>query len=786
MTQPPVLSMAEPRLYRVARLLLFATVLTPVVLLPGFYFPYVTTRAVFFRVIVELTLGIFLFVVVRREWRPQASRDPFFLALLAFVGINVVASQFGVSPLRSMFGDYERMWGVWAWLNLLIYYVLLRTFMRPRDWMRFFQLSVAVSLVVACIEIRSWAGGGPTSSTLGNVGLLAPYLFFHAGFASLLVLRNRVAYWRIANACVVVIDLVGLFLTENRSSLLGLVVGAVVALIVARRSRWLGIAVVCALAGAMVMARTMADRPIGRYLPGNVQRLAATGTAGSDDVRAMQVRLTLASLKEHPLLGVGPENFDVLWSEHFDARTLHGGPDEHWDRAHSAYMEAAATSGIPGALAYLAIWIALFVAARLVYRSQHLTAAELSICCGLIAGYMTYLLFWFVDVNSALPWTALAAFLGAAAAGEPIVVTGEKEAWRPKGVAILSLGLVTIAMAILVHGVAPLRVARALYLVGRGDASVEENLGRLYYAFSSPAPQQSHTLQVYSAYMASLAPTFPTARRDPYRGRVLDIAMQRGLLEYDRQIRRDPQNPRNYIQRANHCLLALQFYGDRKYEVAAESSLVAAIRLSPGRVTPRFTLASLHLITGDTTNALKEVRRAISLDYSRGDGYDILGAVYDKMGLLDRAATFLTKAERLGYIGSSENILSVSAALERRSDNQRAAELAAGYLELKYGALPAWRRCWRGLGGTPSVPSVEGCPDRGPASDAIDLLLAFRLPIVYLKAGRTGRAVLAARAVTFIGPPTTRASIEQFIADVNAGKGSSWLSSPSVAEAIRR
>src|ERR1035437_4638134 len=178
MTQPPVLSMAEPRLYRVARLLLFAPVLTPVVLLPGFFFPYVTTRAVFFRVIVELTLGIFLWVVVRNKWRPQAVRDPFFLALLAFVAINIIAGAFGVSPLRSMFGDYERMWGVWAWIHLLLYYILLRTFLRPADWMRFFQLSVAVSLVVAIIEIRSWTHAGPTDSTIGNYGLLAPYLFF--------------------------------------------------------------------------------------------------------------------------------------------------------------------------------------------------------------------------------------------------------------------------------------------------------------------------------------------------------------------------------------------------------------------------------------------------------------------------------------------------------------------------------------------------------------------------------------------------------------------------------
>lgn len=769
------LPIAEPRLYSVARVLLFSTVLTPVVIFPGFFFPYVTTRAIFFRALVELALGIFLFVTVRREWRTQTTRDPVFLALLAFVAINVIAAVFGVSPLRSMFGDFERMWGVWAWIHLLLYYVLLRTFLRPSDWLRYFQLSVAVSLVVALIQIRSWGQGGPVESTVGNVGLLASYFLFNAGFACLLVLRHPVRALKIANAGIAIVLVLGVFLTQNRSTFLGIITGSIIALLVARRSRWIGVALMCLIACVVVIARTMGDRPNARYLPRNLQRLAATGTVKasgdirrSNDIRKMQVIVTLAGLKEHPLLGVGPENFDVLWSEHFNSRIYPAGPDERWDRAHSGYMEAVATSGIPGALAYLAVWIALFVTARRAYRNKRLTVAELSVCCGLIGGYMTYLLFWFADLNSALPWIALAAYLAASAAGEPLVVLGEQQEWRPGGVVIVGLGLVTIAMAILVHGVAPLRVAHALHLVTRGDAAVEDNLASLDYAFSSPAPQKSHTLQVYSAYMTSLAPAFLAARKDFYRSRILDLALQRGGLEYDRQIRRDPQNPRVYTQRARHALLELQFYGSRRYALAAESSLVAAIRLSPGRVPPRLVLSSVHLILGDTASALKDAREALASDDARGDSYYVLGTLYAKLGLVDSAAIYLIEAEHRKYVGPPEAIVSVSAALEGRNDDRRAAALVTGYLERKYGALTTWSR-----------------PDRGPPRNAPDLLLAFRMPVLLFKSGQPDRAVLAARAVFFATPPTPaiRASIEQFIADVNAGNGTPWLTRSSVVEA---
>lgn len=761
-------SISEPRLHSIARLLLFATALTPLVVLPGFFFPYVTTRAVFFRVLVELALGIFLFVTVRREWRHQSTRDPVLLALLAFVTINIIAAVFGVSPQHSMFGDYERMWGVWAWIHLLIFYVLLRTFMRPHDWTLYFQLSVAVSLVVALIEIRSWARGGPTDSTIGNVGLLAPYLLFHAGFACLLALSNRVRAWRIAYVGATAILLVGVFLTQNRSTFLGIIAGTVVALLVSRRSRWVGVALVCAVVGAVVIARTMGDRPIARYLPGNVQRLAATDVRGSDDIRRMQVIVTLAGIREHPLLGVGPENFDVLWSQHFDSRIYPAGPDERWDRAHSGYMEAAATSGIPGALVFLAIWIALFLSARWAHSRQRLTVVELGVCCGLIAGYMTYLLFWFVDINSALPWMALAAFLSAAAAG-PLVVFGGRNVWRPGPAVILGLGVFTIAISIFVHGVAPLRVAHALNQVTRGSATVEENLANLEYAFSSPAAQKSHTLQVYSNYMTSIAPSFPSARSDPYRGPIVDVALQRGMLEYDRQVRRDPENPRIYLQRARHALLELQFYGARKYGLAAESSLATAIRLSPGRVPPRLALSSVHLILGDTASALKDARGALAVNDSRGDTYFVLGSLYDKLGMEDSAATFLLKSERLKYLGLPETVLSVSAALALRNDYPGAAELVASHLERKYGRLTTWSR-----------------PGRGPSSNALDRLLALRLPVLFLKAGQRDRAVLAARAVYFVSSTDIRSSIQQFASDVEAGNDASWINRSSVAEPAGR
>src|SRR5687768_9032981 len=132
---------ADIPVVRLGRWLLYATLLVPVVVFPGFLFPFVTIRAVYFRVLVEVASGILLFLVLRREVRSTLRGDAFFWALLAWTAANALAAVFGVAPLRSLFGDHERMGGVWFWMHLLAYYVALRTFLRPEDWRRFLTIA---------------------------------------------------------------------------------------------------------------------------------------------------------------------------------------------------------------------------------------------------------------------------------------------------------------------------------------------------------------------------------------------------------------------------------------------------------------------------------------------------------------------------------------------------------------------------------------------------------------------------------------------------------------------
>src|SRR5438132_1543841 len=106
--------------------------------------------------------------------------------------------------MHSVFGDFERMGGVWAWLNLVLFFLLLRT-LRDQDWPWILNSALAVSLFVGVSVISQHgelAGSAPSdglvagsSSTVGNSGLLAAYLLMNLSLAAYLAcasVRNRV------------------------------------------------------------------------------------------------------------------------------------------------------------------------------------------------------------------------------------------------------------------------------------------------------------------------------------------------------------------------------------------------------------------------------------------------------------------------------------------------------------------------------------------------------------------------------------------------------------------
>src|ERR1043165_8088069 len=81
------------------------------------------------------------------------------LVRLVVVVASFISALFSPATMLSLFGDFERMGGVWAWLHLLLFFLLLRT-LRDEDWPWILNGALIVSVVVsisAIVEHRQFA-----------------------------------------------------------------------------------------------------------------------------------------------------------------------------------------------------------------------------------------------------------------------------------------------------------------------------------------------------------------------------------------------------------------------------------------------------------------------------------------------------------------------------------------------------------------------------------------------------------------------------------------------------
>src|SRR6476620_185191 len=132
--------------------LLVVSLLVPVIVVSGFFFPYVVPRNIFFRVVVEVGVAALVLALCFGRKTLDLRDEPIFWSLVAFFVAASVSAFFSPARIHSFFGDFERMGGVWAWLHLVLFFLLVRT-LRDEDWGWVLNAGLAVGLFVSVSTI---------------------------------------------------------------------------------------------------------------------------------------------------------------------------------------------------------------------------------------------------------------------------------------------------------------------------------------------------------------------------------------------------------------------------------------------------------------------------------------------------------------------------------------------------------------------------------------------------------------------------------------------------------
>ena len=324
-----------------------------------------------------VALPLALLAPLGRRLDASILRTPVVLAAAAYLVITAGSLAWAVNATAG-FTDLFRTGA--AFLVLCLACLLLPTDPRWRE--RLLQAATVGALVAAAVGLfqaaPQFGGGWPSRRAMEAVTGLQSNVNLYAGYLLLLlpwcgcgaiVLRGG---WRITATLAAMAVAGMILLVQSRAAWLGLAAAAGVAgCLAVGHARLLGLSgsvrrgilglFATGLAAVVAIGTvTGSDTAVGRSLERLLVARPHQAAGPTDGGRTMIWRVTARMIADHPLAGVGAGNFTVRLHEYYGGADLDftNLSSDNWVEPHNDFLWVAAEKGLPGLIAFVAMFIA--------------------------------------------------------------------------------------------------------------------------------------------------------------------------------------------------------------------------------------------------------------------------------------------------------------------------------------------------------------------------------------------------------------------------------------------
>lgn len=643
----------------------YLVLFTPFVTNTSFFFPYVSPKTIFFRIIVEIIFIIYiLLAIANRRYLPRIS---FLTAAIGiFWLISILSSLFGINFAKSFWSVFERMTGLLTLTHLLAFFIILTScFKERRYWERILTVSVLVGVLISfnALIVKDPSSNG---GTLGNVSFLAAYMLFNIFFAIILFFAKSI-FWKIFYGLSLLVMFLPLLNTPEfprgffGAFSAGLFMLATGYLFFSGKTLFKKIApfvLVLAILGFLAIVQTSFFKTTFMDIsevPGEARKLVW--------------EIGFKGWQERPWLGWGLENFNVVFTKYFHPFIPLTG-DIWYDRVHNIVLDTLVETGIVGFLSYLVIFgVAIFGLLKLCSRVTNKRNLFLPLGMAvLLLVYFAQNFFVFDMISSYLVFFLSLAFINF------LLVSGNEDertvvinAAGTSSQASVFLGAFLIIISIFTLYFGNIQPARASRLIIKGLMTpLDQSLAAFQEALAmSPlakfeAPEQFSRQATNFSYQES---------QD--RATVVRM-MELSAGELEKSITKNPLDFRLFLLLGREYNDFYVLTNDDKKLDLADRFLIKAAELSSNNQQAYWALGQTRIFQGRNKEAIEFFQKAVELDSRFGPSHWYLAMAYKVIGDNQSASREAQAAEEApfkynwrGDLGNLKSVIEIYQNLEQ-------------------------------------------------------------------------------------------------------------------------
>jgi O-antigen ligase/cytochrome c-type biogenesis protein CcmH/NrfG len=648
-------------------LLLGAAAFAPMVYTENLLFPFITTKAFFFRFFTILAVPVILYLSLVAS-KKVSLKNPIVYLIAGYLVVAVISGLFGAYPTKSWWSNYERMTGVFYLFTLFIYLygLILIGKLAPKLFKKLLYWHLIVALIATLYGFYVGLGGtgffpdpsgARLSSMFGNPIFFASYLIVPTTFSLFFFLESETRKQKLIFIGLAVLFMIATLYTGTRGALVGWIIGAVTGLFYVSLTSHVKKIKQYALYGLIAgVVGIVALFLIGRAMPQGSSLKRVTNLFDSNSSsRLIQWQTALQGFKDNPILGIGPENYNVIANYYYIPKQYLF--DRSWfDKPHNYWLEVLTTTGILGFALYLSLYVYSLIIVRRAVKYDLITSIQGGVLFAGIVAYQVQNLFVFDTISASMSIFCLLAFIGYLF---EMSHTSQGFQLKAKHFPIAKVGF-GIASLIAVYGVyatviMPYKAAVAVnygYAYSQADAYKADE----YFNTAINAPFQFDMVEVASKY-AEFATGLVNSPVASQNKQFINATLDRSISLLQNQLEKSPRNAILQYQLAI-AISTKQSFNGQAVDDTAMQAIEKARSLSPNRPEILSFQAQIYAFQGNIEEAISLLEQGALISFpTNPDLRWRLAEAYADQKRYASAVEASNAAFELGYIPKSPNDL---------------------------------------------------------------------------------------------------------------------------------